>query len=344
MKKIAILGHFSKNHPSVDGQTIKTLNLSRALSLSENVEVCEIDTHGWKRHPLRLILAINRAMKSCDAIIMLPARRGVQVFSYLLNALNVRKGRKIYYDVIGAWLPSLLKSKPHLIKTLKKFDGIWCETNTLKTALENMDFENVCVVPNFKDIRPIAENELKFIEDLPIRLVIFSRISKAKGVSDAIEAIGRTNSGSIKYTLDIYGPIDGSYRDRFNELVNENSSFVNYGGVVESGASVDVLKGYHALLFPTRYYTEGIPGTIIDAYCAGLPVISARWESYADICFEGETSLGYKQGNVDDLVDLLQRISDDISIVNNMKAFSLDHGSKYTITEMVKQICTLIDV
>mgnify|MGYP002519543662 CR=1 FL=1 len=30
-------------------------------------------------------------------------------------------------------------------------------------------------------------------------------------------------------------------------------------------------------------YTEGVPGTIIDAYAAGLPIISAKWLNYGDI-------------------------------------------------------------
>jgi hypothetical protein len=57
-----------------------------------------------------------------------------------------------------------------------------------------------------------------------------------------------------------------------------------------------VLKDYFALLFPTHFYTEGIPGTVIDAYAAGIPVISAKWESYSDVIDEGVTGIGYKDG------------------------------------------------
>ena len=344
MKKIAILGHFAKNHISVGGQTQKTKSLSQALSTSGRAELTEIDTFKWYRHPLKLVLEISKAIKRCDAVIMLPAQKGVQVFSYLLSVLNARKGKKLYYDVIGAWLPKLLSSKPGLAKVLKKFDGIWCETNTMKIALEKMNFENVTVVPNFKDIQPIGEEEINNIEELPVRLAIFSRLSEAKGVTDAIEAVKSVNKQEIKYILDIYGPVEETYADKFDNLVEENSSFVKYGGVIASEESVETLKHYHALLFPTRYCTEGIPGTIIDAYCAGLPIISARWESYADICIEGKTAISYEIHNTKELKQLLEQVSNDVDIINRMKKEALSHGKQYTLVEVQKQIYTLIGV
>ena len=53
------------------------------------------------------------------------------------------------------------------------------------------------------------------------------------------------------------------------------------------------MKYYFALLFPTRFYTEGIPGTILDAYAAGIPVICSRWESCADVVDDGVTGITY---------------------------------------------------
>ena len=44
--------------------------------------------------------------------------------------------------VIGGWLPNFLKKKKGLTKSLKKFDGIYVETSTMKTILEEMGFTN----------------------------------------------------------------------------------------------------------------------------------------------------------------------------------------------------------
>lgn len=61
-------------------------------------------------------------------------------------------------------------------------------------------------------------------------------------------------------------------------------------------------------MFPTLFYTEGIPGTIIDAYAAGLPVISSKWESYGDVIEDNVTGIGYEFGSDDALVEVLEMI------------------------------------
>ena len=70
--------------------------------------------------------------------------------------------------------------------------------------------------------------------------------------------------------------------------------------------SVDVLKSYFFLLFPTKCPGEGIPGTIIDAYAAGLPVVSSLYPNFAEIIDEGVTGLGYEFDNVDAFDDGFQ--------------------------------------
>lgn len=82
---------------------------------------------------------------------------------------------------------------------------------------------------------------------------------------------------------------------------------------------MEILSGYFALLFPTQYYTEGIPGTIIDSYAAGVPVISARWKSYADVVIEGVTGLGYEFNTNVDFERILESIVADPSIVARLK-------------------------
>jgi glycosyltransferase involved in cell wall biosynthesis len=75
--------------------------------------------------------------------------------------------------------------------------------------------------------------------------------------------------------------------------------------VVPYDKSTEVLQGCFALLFPTHFYTEGVPGTLIDAYASGVPVISSRWESFADVVSEGETGYGYAIGEADALCEML---------------------------------------
>ena len=54
---------------------------------------------------------------------------------------------------------------------------------------------------------------------------------------------------------------------------------VSYDGFLDlrNWENYKVLSGYDVMLFPTYWNGEGFPGTIIDAYIAGLPVIASDW-------------------------------------------------------------------
>ena len=45
-------------------------------------------------------------------------------------------------------------------------------------------------------------------------------------------------------------------------------------------------------IFPTRFTTEGIPGSIIDSYYAGVPVLASKWNSFDDVIEDGKTGVG----------------------------------------------------
>jgi glycosyltransferase involved in cell wall biosynthesis len=129
---------------------------------------------------------------------------------------------------------------------------------------------------------------------------------KEKGIETAIRAVEEVNQklGYTVFSLDIYGPVAEESKEWFQTLQDNMQEYICYRGCVSSNQSVDVLKEYFALLFPTHFYTEGIPGTIIDAYASGVPVIAAKWESYADVVDEDITGVSYEFEKEEQLADL----------------------------------------
>ena len=196
----------------------------------------------------------------------------------------------------------------------------------MSSALKAQGFENVHVMPNCKELTPLSSEELIYQTEAPYKLCTFSRVMKEKGMEDAIAAVRTVNEGlgQTVYTLDIYGPIDEGQTEWF-EVLQKNFP-----------ESVEVLKNYFALLFPTRFYTEGVPGTIIDAYAAGIPVISARWQSFADIVEENVTGLGYEFENVRDLTDKLFYIEKNTEAFHAMKPRCLEYSKLFLPKEVVK--------
>lgn len=331
MSKFAVIGAFDFKNLSTGGQPVKTRNLYQVLSEKYGTdEVAYIETYGWKKHPFTIIAAVRRAVKQSENVIMLPAHNGVKVFAPLL--LRYAKGTsvKLFYDVIGGWLPQKTESDPTLAAQLRRFNGIWVETSSMKNALERQGFSNVSVVPNFKFITPLAAKELPPLGK-PYRLCTFSRVMKEKGIEDAVEAVTMVNDdfGETVFTLDIYGPVDENQTEWFDKLQTVFPQYVHYCGCVNSDKSVDVLKAYFALLFPTFYDGEGFAGTLIDAFSSGVPVIASDWKYNPEIVHEN-VGIIYPTGNIKALADILKNVATNPKVIIDKKPYCLQEAAKYS--------------
>lgn len=326
------------------GQPVKTRELYSALiSKYGAAQVSFVETYRWKRTPVKMLRQLLKNVPRADVLIMLPAHNGLRVFSWLLQVMK-KKSAKLFYDVIGGWLPTVAQNDPKLLKDLQKFDGIWVETSSMANTLQELGLTQVTVVPNFKLLEPLKPEELVCDHEMPLRLVTFSRVVEEKGITDAIETVSKVNSRLEKtaYTLDIYGPVAPQYEETFEKLLQKHGNVVTYKGVADPSQSVQILKNYYALLFPTKFYTEGIPGTIIDAYAAGVPVITARWLNHGDVFDEGITGLGYSFGKVDELEQLLLMLAEDTQKLTDMKKACLQKAQQYMPQTVIEKIAKLI--
>ncbi len=337
---IGIVGHFGLGTVLLNGQTIKTKQLAEGIERHSDARVIRVDSRHWYRHPLRLLSGIRDAFAACDAMIMLPAQNGVRLFAPVF--LHCARGAKvrIYYSVIGGWLPDFLEGKPFLRKTLRAFDGIWVETSAMKEALENRGFANVAVIPNFKNLSPLSPGEGADNRQGPMKLCTFSRVMKEKGIETAVEAVEAVNRqlGRTAFTLDIYGAVASGQEDWFRQLQKNFPEGVAYGGGVAPEKTLETLKEYNLLLFPTKFFTEGIPGTILDAYFAGVPVVASRWENFGDVIDEGVTGLGYPFEEEGRLRELLLDIAADPGRIRDMGPACLEKAKDFSPERIVPRI------
>lgn len=315
-RDIGIVGHFAHGLNYNDGQTQKTRHLARLLTARYGVERLQlVDTHGWTHRPWRLWRACRKLAVESRHILILPAHNGVRVFVPFFASLARRHpDLHLSYVVVGGWLPDLLARHPRLLDQLKSFHALLVETTVMLTRLRQMGLENVHILRNMRRFTPLAEDALVYPQTAPWRFAIFSRLNEQKGITDAIKAVLAVNrrlapQGEAEVWLNIFGPVEDSYRDGFHAALNraeaEWPEAVTWHREIPAEKAIETLAGHFALLFPTRYRTEGIPGTIIDAYAAGLPVIASRWEAFEDVVEEGVTGLGYEFGNRKALEELI---------------------------------------
>lgn len=332
MKKVCVVGHFGFGENMLNGQTIKTKTVTTELEKQLGADqVMKIDTHGGAKALPKITVQLLRAFKNCKNIIIFPAHNGVKVFVPLCNAINKVFHRKLHYVVIGGWLPSFLKDRETLRESVSRFTGVYIETTTMQNALKRIGITNTYILKNFKDIDVLSESDLKYQHEKPYKICTFSRVMKEKGIEDIVNAVVDINTSHNEeiYQLDIYGQVDSEQGEWFEQLSCNFPSYVSYKGLVQFDKSVEVLKDYFMLVFPTKFYTEGIPGTIIDAYAAGLPVLSSKWESFSDVIDDGVTGIGYEINDYSMLADKLLEICITPEIVENKRVYCLIKANEY---------------
>lgn len=308
MKKVCVVGHFGFGKNMLNGQTIKTKTVTTELEKQLGADqVIKIDTHGGAKALPKITIQLANAFKNCENIIIFPAHNGIKVFVPLCNALNIVFHRKLHYVVIGGWLNELLDAHKKIEAELKTFTGIYVETNAMKSALNNRGFKNVEVMPNFKDIKILSEDELVYNTEMPYKLCTFSRVMKEKGIEEAVEAVKKVNAEQdrIVFTLDIYGQIDSEQIEWFEKLKSRFPEYVTYKGIVPYDKSVDTIKEYYALLFLTYYDGEGFAGTLLDAMAAGVPVIASDWKYNKEIVIPAVNGVLFETQNQDELINVL---------------------------------------
>lgn len=327
-----ICGHFGFDKEFFDGQTVKTKIISDELEKELGADcICKVDTYGGMKRFAAIIAKYFSLFVTCKNILILPAQNGLKIFVPLAILFNIFFHRKLHYIVIGGWLAEYLTKHQFLIGLLKKFNGIYVETSTMKRALEKMVFKNIIVMPNCKQLKILMPEELVFNEKKPYKFCTFSRVMREKGIEEAIEAVKNINKKNkdIICLLDIYGQIDKNYNDRFLTLQSSFPDYINYKGVVDYNCSTDILKEYFSLLFPTYYNGEGFAGTLIDAFSAGIPVIASDWKYNAEVIENLKTGLIYPTNQFKTLEDSIEWLIENTNKVKEMKYNCLYESEKF---------------
>lgn len=340
-KMIGVCGHFDGAKPTSSGQIIKTRIVTEQLIRQYGTnQVLVVDTHGGAKALPRVMLESWNLFKQCKNIIIMPAHNGLRIFCPLFTFYNKFFHRSIHYIVIGGWLNGFIEHHKWLIGMLKKFKGIYVETLSMKKSLAEHGFNNAVLMPNFKNLKILRPEELSCVDKKPYKLCTFSRVCKEKGIEDAIKAVSIVNNdnNNVIFALDIYGQIDEEYKDYFKRIQEHFPPYIKYCGLVPYNKSVDVLKDYFALLFPTFYSGEGVAGTLIDAMAAGVPVIASDWRFNNEVIRPGINGCLIEKCNSEKIASELERIIKEPEKWNEMKYSCLLEAQKYIPRIAIKSL------
>ena len=331
MKNTVVIGqlHFKKN--DMIGAVVKTRNIYYALldKYGENL-ISYVDIWGGKKRSAIVLVEVFKAFQKCENVILVTsAIKGPFVF-YIRLLQRIFKRRVIYIPV-GVRISGRIANDSKARKRLSFCSAILPESKQNCSELQSMGFPEVYLFRNFKSVKKLGCSFESLHNNMNvISFCTFSRVTKEKGITDAVIAISRAQElvPNIQFELHIYGGIDSEYKEEFESLLKDYS-FVTYEGIVNAEDAVLTLQKHDILLFPTRYPDEGIPGTIIDAFAAGIPIISSKWLYFDDILIDRKTALGYEFLNVDSLVDTIIYAAKNIEELINIGRNGQKEYGKY---------------
>ena len=333
---IAIIGHFGGDEKFYDGQTIKTIELYNAL-IDTDQNVDKVDTYYIKRNPFKFIGMFVHSLFKDKKYILLVSNKGRRVLFPILMFLSKHFDKDVYHYAIGGRLALEVRDNPKYKKYISSFKGNWMESRQLVYDLKKLGVNNVIYLPNFKKIKILDIDSLKADYKEPYRFCTFSRVMKEKGIEDAIKAINDVNDlyGRKIVSLDIYGVVEEEYFEYLKTLLNDSCKFC---GAVDSSESIEILKNYYALLFPSYWDGEGMPGTIIDSLSAGLPVIARRWKYCDEMLDDGVTAYIYNFNKPELLKEKIAYSIEHVDNTISMKRNCLDKAKEYSADIVVKEI------
>ncbi len=294
-RRIGFIGRIDPDETMVDGQTVKTRTLYRYLVRRFGASsVRAVDTRDYRRETGRVVRELIRCLHECDDVVVLLSSGGRRALFPILRLASAVLGVRVYHDLIGGALADDVEADAsgRLVRHLNSFEVNWVETRALADRLRALGVRNASHLPNFKDVDDV-DVDPRVPPGPPYRLCALSRVTPEKGIDNAVRAVAAINGdGPPVVTLDVFGPIEPSYEERFRRLV-DSVPHVRYAGRVPPERAAAAVSGHFALIFPTEWIGEGVPGTIIDAMHAGLPVVASRWPYYCEMLQDGVTGLSY---------------------------------------------------
>lgn len=353
--KITIIGNQTDPIREVpaDGGRLR-VRLYYNILKEEGYDVNLVELEGWRKRVFSLIKQVKKAVRKSDVVVLMGGPRGSRPLVYLCNYFNKKKKTRLVFSMLGIGtidkkIKNLSAEDAQIFltgenyfgihdkkmgKQLSKFDMVLAQNNVIANCYKKFyDIDNVEIMINFRlfNKRPnLVESKLEHNKNK--HFIFYSRINDEKGILEAIDSFRKLNNetSGYKYLLDIYGAneLTETESENFNKLLDDH---IIYKGTLKNSLALEVLKDYDFMVFPTKYYGEGTPASLIESFLAGLPVISSNYSQAPELIKEGKSGLLFEFNNYDSLIDILKKVGTmSTEEHNKMKEYTYNIGSNYT--------------
>lgn len=311
--------------PVYGGVTIKNKNLYDALS--GKLDVRKIDMNRIKRGDIREMLRFGWAMLTGKQyIIGLAGQKNRRQFTKLLYYFKRSAMSRSVLLVMGGIVDDVVKAGPGFLRMFNAYRKTYVELPGMLRKLESAGVTNCAIYPNGRP-RPNGLPAPAVGCD-PLKCVFFSIIQREKGADLILDAARQCPGIQFHF----YGELQSAYAQEFLTAVAALEN-VTYHGVFSGDAQAVYreLGQYDALLLPTRWKAEGLPGILVEAKIAGIPAVVSDHNFNREIVSHNRDGFVIMDITPEKLVSALKELGSDREMLLNMKLAARDLAERYYI-------------
>lgn len=289
----------------------------------------------------RQLAALLRALARHDQVVLSVSRNGALALVTLLAVAGFLKPRlRCTFLAVGGSLPGNVRrldgaARRFYVRCLERCRPVWVEGEWMRRELEELGVRGVEVLPN---PRPAAGRRWDPDAATSRRFVFVSRVTPTKGIEQAMAAVEALAASGVEAALEVVGPVEDEYRDTFEALLRRHPR-TSYRGAVRQEEVEGVLAGAAALVLPTLWLTEGMPGAIVEAAMVGAPVVSTSTPTISEVIEDGVSGLLVPPHDVTALADALRRLVTCPSLATRLGEGLRRRAEAFTVDAVVSRLC-----
>ncbi len=313
-------------------------------SPGEGVKTTEVK-RSWKDpgRALRIMGKLASRLSRADIVLLWANSSFIVSLGIPVMRLIRMTGKPYIVKPFGSMLADRIDAlgamrRKEVVSLLNRAGHVLPETRMHADELINragLDPDRIVLFPNMLPDKLILDERPK--RTFSGRCIFIGQVKAEKGIFDIIEALRSRKDLSC----DFYGQIISRDNDKFfNEI--DSCPNCHYRGTLSNEEILGALDRHDVLLLPTYHQGEGYPAVILEAFAAGVPVITTEWKAIPELVKDGKRGILIPPSSPAHITEALDLLGRDEQLYDSLAENAHEYVKGFSEENVIGR--TLIDL